>query len=301
MQNTIVKKLASHVLKIIQNNVLRIRCYPISAPFFQIIRPQNVKTSATKKRNTMASTTETGHAKNVATFEDLISFCTGYGATYNPSRAALKLPALNTQYTTANAAMQAVKVAKTNYNNATNTREIAFKELRPLATKIISALAACGATEQTLADAKTTNFKIQGRRAKAKEKPNTNTTDTQVQPAKTISASQQSYDNLVDHFAQLIATLTAEPKYTPNENELKIATLNTLLTELKAKNTAVINTITTLSNTRIARNKALYAEGTGILSIAQDVKQYVKSLFGSSSPQYKQVSTLKFSKPRIEA
>jgi hypothetical protein len=43
----------------------------------------------------MASTTETGHAKNVATFEDLISFCTGYGATYNPSKATLKLPALN--------------------------------------------------------------------------------------------------------------------------------------------------------------------------------------------------------------
>jgi hypothetical protein len=30
--------------------------------------------------------------KNVASFEDLISFCTGYGATYNPSKAALKLP-----------------------------------------------------------------------------------------------------------------------------------------------------------------------------------------------------------------
>jgi hypothetical protein len=42
---------------------------------------------------------ETGHAKNVATFEDLISFCTGYGATYNPSKAALKLPALTTQNT----------------------------------------------------------------------------------------------------------------------------------------------------------------------------------------------------------
>ena len=49
----------------------------------------------------MASTTETGHAKNVATFEDLISFCTGYGATYNPSKAALKLPALTTQNTEA--------------------------------------------------------------------------------------------------------------------------------------------------------------------------------------------------------
>ena len=36
----------------------------------------------------MPSTSETGHAKNVANFEDLISFCNGYGATYNPSKDA---------------------------------------------------------------------------------------------------------------------------------------------------------------------------------------------------------------------
>jgi hypothetical protein len=45
----------------------------------------------------MASTSETGHAKNVANFETLISFCAGYGATYNPSKANLKVPALQTQ------------------------------------------------------------------------------------------------------------------------------------------------------------------------------------------------------------
>ncbi len=39
----------------------------------------------------MPSTSETGHAKNVANFETLISFCTGYGTTYNPSRDALKV------------------------------------------------------------------------------------------------------------------------------------------------------------------------------------------------------------------
>lgn len=37
---------------------------------------------------------ETGHAKNVANFQDLISFCEGYGATYNPSKEALKIPQL---------------------------------------------------------------------------------------------------------------------------------------------------------------------------------------------------------------
>lgn len=246
----------------------------------------------------MASTTETGHAKNVATFEDLISFCTGYGVSYNPSKAALKLPALTAQLTGANAALQAVKVAKTAYDNATNARELAFKPLKPLATKVVNSLAATEAANQTVDDVKSTNMKIQGRRAKAIEKPTAAALAAGAAPVKTASTSQQSYDKLIDHFAQLIATLTAEPKYIPNENELKVASLNTMLADLKAKNTAVINTTTALSNARIARDKALYAETLGMVDTAQDAKQYVKSLFGATSPQYKQVSGLKFNRPK---
>jgi hypothetical protein len=37
------------------------------------------------------------------------------------------------------AALQAVKVAKTAYDNATNARELAFKPMKPLATKIVNA------------------------------------------------------------------------------------------------------------------------------------------------------------------
>jgi hypothetical protein len=153
----------------------------------------------------------------------------------------LKLPALTTQLTGANAALQAVKVAKTAYDNATNARELAFKPLKPLATKIVNALAATEATAQTVDDVKSTNNKIQGKRAKAVEKPDAKALAAGAEPVKTASTSQQSYDKLIDHFAQLIATLTAEPKYLPNENELKVATLNTLLTDLRAKNTAVIS------------------------------------------------------------
>lgn len=174
----------------------------------------------------MASTSETGHAKNVATFEDLISFCTGYGAQYNPSKAALKVPALNTLLAACNTALQAVKTAKTAHDNATNAREVAFKPLKTLATKIINGLSATDATSQTVDDAKSTNLKIQGRRATKVDKPDEAAKAAGVPVAKTASTSQQSYDKLIDHFAQLIATLTAEPKYLPNENELKLPALN---------------------------------------------------------------------------
>ncbi|MFN8333879.1 MAG: hypothetical protein U0U09_02055 [Cyclobacteriaceae bacterium] len=243
----------------------------------------------------MSTNTETGHAKNVATFEDLISFCTAYGATYNPSKAALKLAALNTQLAAANAALQSVKVAKTAYDNATNAREIAFKQIKPLATKIVNALAATDAAPQTVADARSSNNKIQGKRVKAIEKPSAEALAAGAEPVRTASVSQQSFDKLIDNFAQLVATLSAEPKYLPNENELKVTALNTLLTDLRAKNTAVINANTALSNARIARDKALYDPATGLFDIAQAVKVYVKSVYGTKSPQLKQVSALRFS------
>ena len=165
-----------------------------------------------------------------------------------------------------------------------------------MATKIVNALAATDAVRQTVDDAKTVNLKIQGRRAVAIKKQGSGTDTLTAEPVKTASTSQQSFDKIIDHFAQLIQTLTAEPKYAPNENELKVATLNTLLADLKAKNTAVIGATTNLSNTRISRDKVLYSDGTGLCDIAQDIKNYVKSVFGASSPQFKQVSGLSFKK-----
>lgn len=44
----------------------------------------------------MKSTSETGHAKNVANFQQLIEFVTAYGSTYNPSKKSLQLPQLIT-------------------------------------------------------------------------------------------------------------------------------------------------------------------------------------------------------------
>jgi hypothetical protein len=88
----------------------------------------------------MASRTETGHAKNVANFDELIGFCTGYGATYNPSKASIKLATLGTLLTAAQASQASQKTAKTAFDNATNAREISFKPLKKLATKKLSTL-----------------------------------------------------------------------------------------------------------------------------------------------------------------
>jgi hypothetical protein len=242
----------------------------------------------------MASTSETGHAKNVANFQDLISFVTGYGATYNPNKNALKLPQLNALYTASQASLADVVTKNTAYNNKVNERVIAFKDLKSLSTRLINALQTTDATSQKIADAKAFNKKMQGIRAKAVETP----TDPSAPAPNTISTSQQSYDQQIQHLAGIISVLQTEPSYAPNENDLKIVTLTAKQADLTAKNNAVATAYTNVSNSRIARDTTIYGTDTGLFDIATEVKKYVKSVYGSTSPQFAQVKGIEFTKKR---
>ena len=237
---------------------------------------------------------ETGHAKNVANFEDLISFVTSYVAAYNPTKTAIKVATLNLLFTQAKTDILNVTTKTVAFNNATNTRAMLFDPLRSLSTRLVNAFIATDATTEMIKDAKTINRKLQGKRAKIVQV----TTDPNAQAPNTISASQQSYDQLIEHFTKLIELLKSEPSYAPNEAELKTATLATQLAALKTANTNVSNAYTAVSNSRIARDKTLYKEKTGLYDVSGDVKNYVKSLFGATSQEFKQVSKIKFTKPK---
>lgn len=248
----------------------------------------------------MASTSETGHAKNVANFETLISFCTGYGTAYNPSKASLKLPALNTLLTNAKSSLTSVNLVLQPWKNAVNAREITFDPLSKLITRVINALDSSNVSKQVVADSKTISRKIQGKRASAKVETVIDNPDTpEDESQKSISASQMSFDSRIQNMDKLIQLLTTQAGYTPNETELKLTNLTTVLADMRTKNTAAINALTPLSNARISRNTVLYGTDTGLVDIAGEVKKYVKSLYGAKSPQFKQVSGLQFSKRKL--
>jgi hypothetical protein len=245
----------------------------------------------------MTQTPETGHAKNVANFENLISICTGYGTSYNPSKAAIKLPALSTLFTGAKNALSAINTAFPPYTNAIDAREIVFDPLSKLITRVINALDSSDVPKQTVAAAKTIARKIQGKRASKKSPPVVADPATPaIESPKSISASQMGFDNRIENFDKLIQLLSSQTGYTPNETDLQVSALSALLADMKAKNTAAMNASAPLSNARIARNNLFYATGTGLVDISGEVKKYVKSVFGGTSPQYKQVSGLAFTK-----
>jgi len=258
----------------------------------------------------MASTSEVGNIKNIAHLATLITYCQSYGTTYNPSNNLIKIPQLTILLNAAQTDQNNVLTDEATEKSAGNARIIAFKDIKKLSTRLLAAVGASGATAQQKANAKTINRKIQGSRAKIVPAPNPTPTPlptptpnsanqkatipqgtinpipTPVAPH-TISVAQLSYDNLIQHIAAFIALLQTIPTYNPNETDLKITTLNSYMANLIATNQADIVAHTKANNTRIARNKILYTNITGLCDIGEESKDYIKSVYGSTAPEYK--------------
>lgn len=270
----------------------------------------------------MSSNSETGHAKNVANFEKLHVFVSGYGMVYQPSKTALQLPELQRLLSESRAIMLLVQQLESHKKKIQNERSATFKQMKPLCTRVINMLRSSDAADKTVEDAAAINNKIKGIRLTKKENPDatnekaaelataevtlyamteegTMTPVTEISPdstpaKRTHSHAQTSQDQLMEHFSRLLVLLETEIHYNPNEEELQLSTLHMYLETLRSTNSAFIAAAVELSNARIARDHLLYGEKTGICDVAQDVKQYVKALFGVKSPQYKQIRGLKF-------
>lgn len=244
----------------------------------------------------MASTSETGHAKNVSNFQNLIAFAKGYGNAYNPSKNALKITQLETLFTDAETKIAEVVSQNAVYNTKISERQNAFLGLKSLSTRLVNALQITEATDQVINDAKGFNRKLQGQRVSPVP---TASTDANTAAPNTISTSQQSYTQQLQHFAGLVAVLKNEPSYAPNEEELKVATLETMQEDLSTKNDAVNTAFVEVSNARLARNATLYTNDDSIFETAAEIKMYIKAIYGATSPEFAQIKGIEFKKPKV--
>ena len=247
----------------------------------------------------MASTYETGCIQNVANLETLISYITAYGSAYNPSKTSLTIPELQKILSEAKVSLINVNLALSAHTNAAAARESAFEPLSKLITRVNNALKATDTTTQVDDSAKTIVRKLQGARASAKlTDEEKKALEAEGKEVTQISTSQMGFNDRIENFDKFITLLSSIPNYAPNEEDLKIKSLSAYLDSLKAKNADVLPTEVQLSNARIARNDIQDRPLTGLVDIAFDTKVYIKSVFGATSPQYKQISKLAFVKQK---
>lgn len=236
------------------------------------------------------------HVKNVHAFGKLTGICTGYGGQYNPGQQNLQVEAMTTLMINAQQALAAVNEAQAFYDKATNQRELGFKNVRRLSSSVWLVLKASGAGPLTVRDAYQIKRKIWGAR-KAKRKADAAAAEAGVKPGPFIYGND--YGTLVNYFAQLVATVEKEPRYTPNEPRLTLSGLQQKLAELKMLNETVTQAEIQLTQARRERNELFYLQEGNLVSTAIAAKNYIRGVFGFQSSQHNEVSQLDFRKPRL--
>lgn len=241
----------------------------------------------------MKSVTETGHVRNIAQFKTMIEFVSSYGTAYNPSQPELQIANLEALLEDARTALSAVETANVAYFNKVHERQTAFADVRQLSSRLINAMANTDASVQTLNTAKALNRKMYGRRASsAPKKP----IEPGAEAPKTISTSQQSFDHQIQHLSGIVSILKTIPSYNPNETEMQVPALEAKLVDLTRYNDEVAAEYAVVSNARIIRNKVLFGEDKSIHAVAMAVKRYIKTIYAPKSQEYKQISSLRFTK-----
>ena len=265
----------------------------------------------------MAKIVETGHAKNVANFYHLVLICSALGTKFNPVSPKLSLAAMNQLHQDANSVIKALDTSRGNYVQVIKQRKTLFDGLSSLSTRIIRSLRPLGLNAGVIENLKGISRKIQGKGKAKSSESNTATTTTNTANTTTnapttttntanstaidteankISVSQMSFDSRLANFQKMIEVLKADPNYKPNEVELNVLSLEAYLAQLQSGNMAAAMAGNEYIRGRQNRNQVLYLQDGNLHDTAMSLKDYLLSVLGSTSVEYKQARKIKFAK-----
>lgn len=239
---------------------------------------------------------ESGDQKLLGNLRKLIDFVSA-DPNYNPANARIKVPALETLYTSGLTATTDKNSKEAPYKVAVNTRQTKFAEAPPRAASAIRMAQASGAPKLILDDLRTHNRKLSGQRKSKAPKVDPNDPNAAGKDGAgngTHSTSQKSYDSQIGHVENIVALLGNIPTYGPNEEELTITSLQAFVGDLRDVHNAVNTNFVPYSQARSTRDVMLYTGEGSVVNTALLVKAYVSAAFGRQSALYKAIKGLKF-------
>lgn len=219
------------------------------------------------------------------------------GESYQPSRYALSLPAMQELHRQAD---ECIALAES-YEMQKRLLGIQFgaelKQLPAFITRIKNIIKASDALPGIKESAYSLAFQVTGKSTSSKKPQETaEAADGTKKETATHHKQSHSVDSILENFGRFISYLETIPQYTPNIQDITIAALNSKHAALSSTHLNLKDLERNLSLARSRRDELLYTETTGLVEIAYAVKSEIKGIFGSSSTQYKLISKHKFSK-----
>ncbi|MBI3220122.1 MAG: hypothetical protein HYZ44_11470 [Bacteroidetes bacterium] len=240
----------------------------------------------------MADQQETIHAKNIAAFYELIGACNDLGKAYAPEAHYLHPEALSAQLSASRVALEEMKDTKARLNKAMRARDTSFRPIAALANKVLRELIRVKASPKAIGEARNHTRHIHASGCQ-KAQPKTVDKKTNDNAKNDPAAVSPNYTKVIDHFGQLLQTVTREPNYLPQHLDLKVIMLNLMLQELRSKHSAVVFVELSLHNERLTCTQAIYGQ-RGLIQLAHEVAEHIATITQSSGAIYKKVNALKF-------
>jgi hypothetical protein len=239
----------------------------------------------------MASTSETGHAKNIANLKRLIQLLTGLGSIYNPINTNILITALQTIYDNAFAQQNAVITQKAPYTTAVANRQALFNPLNRFITKLRKVYK----TVQDITPAQLENFMTIARKIKGDRKTPPPPTGTDGSSA-SHSVAQLSFDQRTNSMQQMVTLLENTTNYNPNENEYKTATLTATQQQMLDSTETVDDTFVPYNTALSTRNQTMYTATNNLVDSCYAAKDYCFTILDTDSEEYKAIARLKFTR-----
>ena len=245
---------------------------------------------------------EQGIANTMATFNNLVKYCSQLGDAYKPARADMMIPSaqathddtMNVIETDARTLALLIKQGK--------EREKEFDGIDLLVTRVISAFKACGASAELVRRARTYQRKLRGSRATPipdDPQPGANaaaTGDDTTTETSYRSSRQTSFVNKAKFFAGLIELLKTQDYYKPNEFELSVEGLTKKHEAMVTANAKTGELAAARDISLATRKEKINHPVSGVVAIGNRMRDYIKSVFGTKSEQYKDIKGIQFKK-----
>jgi pyocin large subunit-like protein len=238
---------------------------------------------------------ETGHARNVANFQELVMVVKTMGNAYNPVAKAIQIPQLEELVKQLQTNLQAVNEKNGVYRDKIYNRQTSYEQMSELAMRIVNTVVGLGLDAKILTQAKSTLAKIRGGGKKKKTEP----TLSGETPAKTNSVSQMSFDQRKNNFDILAKLVSAQANYKPNKTDMQVGSLQDYVNSLENFNNEANQAEQDLTIARQQRDMLLYTENSGAMTLVQQIKGYIKGDFGVKSAEFERVKGIKFNNIKI--
>jgi len=236
----------------------------------------------------MSSNSETGHAVNIANFGLIIMICEGHGAWYNPTNPLIFVANMKAQLDAATALQDAYMLAKVRILGPRNDRAILYEKLISVAKRSVGVLESSEANTGEIERAKSLVRLITGSNVRKKKGAK-----KRKEGAEERSNSHLGFVMRLDNFVQLQIFYAGNANYAPNEADLKVGSMQNLITDINAMNETVEKREIAAENLLIERNKTFYKNENCLIDVSLKCKKYVMGLFGARSEEAKSVTGIK--------